>query len=202
MTPLLVVVNAGLAPKTLQEFTAYAKQKPGAVTFASAGPGSIGQLVGFWVQSETGTRMLEVPYKGVNAEIPDLISGQVMVSFPVPQVVTAAIKAGKLRALAVLGDKRLAGLPDVPTSAEAGLPGVQALAWNGIFAPAGTPRPVIEALHRELVKAYNSPEIKAQVEATGSYIAADTPEEFAAFIRDEKAKWGKVGRDAGIQPQR
>ena len=201
MTPLLIVVNAGFAPQTLQELVAYAKAKPGAVTFASAGPGSIGQLVGFWVQSETGTRMLEVPYKGVNAEIPDLISGQVQVSFPVPQVVTAAVKAGKLRALAVLGEKRLAGLRDVPTSAEAGLPGVQALAWNGIFAPAGTPRPVIEVLHRELVKAYNAPETKAQVEATGSYVAADTPEEFAAFIRAEVAKYQKLGRAAGIKPQ-
>jgi tripartite-type tricarboxylate transporter receptor subunit TctC len=89
----------------------------------------------------------------------------------------------------------------VPTAAEAGLPPFEATVWNGIFAPAGTPRPVIDILHRELVKAYNAPEIKAQVEATGSYVAADTPEQFAAFIRAEVAKWGKVGRAAGIKPQ-
>jgi len=142
-----------------------------------------------------------VPYKGVNAEIPDLIAGQVMAAFVVPQVVVAPIRAGKLRALAVLSDKRLSGLPDVPTAAEAGLPPFEATVWNGIFAPAGTPRPVIDILHRELVKAYNAPEIKAQVEATGSYVAADTPEQFAAFIRAEVAKWGKVGRAAGIKPQ-
>lgn len=201
MTPLIVVVNASLPAGSLKELIAAAKSKPGALTFASAGPGSIGQLVGFWVQAESGTRMLEVPYKGVNAEVPDLMSGQVTISYIVPQVVVAPIKAGKLRALAVLSDKRLAGMADVPTTAEAGLPGVAALVWNGIFAPAGTPRPVIDVLHRELVKAYNAPEIKAQVEATGSYVAADTPEEFAAFIRAEVAKWGKVGRAAGIKPQ-
>ncbi len=185
----------------MREFLNYGKAKPGSITYGTAGMGSSSQLVGSWLEAETGIKMLEVPYKGVNAEIPDLIAGQVMAAFVVPQVVVAPIKAGKLRALAVLSDRRLAGLPDVPTSAEAGLPGVEATVWNGIFAPAGTPRPVIDVLHRELVKAYNAPEIKAQVEATGSYVAADTPEEFAAFIRAEVAKWGKVGRAAGIKPQ-
>jgi tripartite-type tricarboxylate transporter receptor subunit TctC len=200
MTPLVVVVNPSL-PATMKEFLGFAKTKPGAVTYGTAGIGSSSQLVGAWLESETGIKMLEVPYKGVNAEIPDVIAGQVMAAFVVPQVVVAPIKAGKLRALAVLSDKRLSGLPDVPTAAEAGLPPFEATVWNGIFAPAGTPRSVIDILHRELVKAYNSPEIKAQVEATGSYVAADTPEEFAAFIRAEVAKWGKVGRAAGIKPQ-
>ena len=201
MTPLVAVVNPSVPAASLKELISEAKSKPGSLTFASAGTGSISQLVGVWVQSETGTKMLEVPYKGVNAELPDLTSGQVQISYIVPQVVLAAVKAGKLRALAVLSDKRINTFPDVPTSAEAGLPGVEAIVWNGIFAPAGTPRPVIDVLHRELVKAYNAPEIKAQVEATGSYVAADTPDEFAAFIRAETAKWGKVGRAAGIKPQ-
>ena len=200
MTPLVMVINPSFPARSLREFVNEGKAKPGAITYGSAGPGSSSQLVASWLESETGIKMLEVPYKGVNAEIPDLIAGQVMAAFVVPQVVVAPIKAGRLRALAVFGDKRLPGLPDVPTSAEAGLPGVEALVWNGIFAPAGTPRPVIDILHRELVKAYNAPEIKAQVEATGSYVAADTPEEFAAFIRAEVAKWGKVGRAAGIKP--
>ena len=200
MTPLVVVVNPSL-PATMKEFLGFARTKPGAVTYGTAGIGSSSQLVGAWLESETGIKMLEVPYKGVNAEIPDLIAGQVTAAFVVPQVVIAPIKAGKLRALAVLSDKRISALPDVPTTAEAGLPPFEATVWNGIFAPAGTPRPVIDILHRELVKAYNAPEIKAQVEATGSYVAADTPEEFAAFIRAEVAKWGKVGRAAGIKPQ-
>jgi len=200
MTPLVVVVNPSL-PATMKEFLGFAKAKPGTVTYGTAGIGSSSQLVGAWLESETGIKMLEVPYKGVNAEIPDVIAGQVMAAFVVPQVVVAPIRAGKLRALAVLSDKRLPGLSDVPTAAEAGLPAFEATVWNGIFAPAGTPRAVIDILHRELVKAYNAPEIKAQVEATGSYVAADTPEEFAAFIRAEVAKWGKVGRAAGIKPQ-
>jgi tripartite-type tricarboxylate transporter receptor subunit TctC len=201
MTPLVLVVNPSVPAASLQDFISYAKAKPGAVTVASAGTGSIGQLVGHWVQAETGTKMLEVPYKGVNAELPDLTSGQVLATYIVPQVVVAAVKSGKLRALAVLSDKRINTFPDVPTSAEAGLPNVQAIVWNGIFAPAGTPRPVIDVLHRELVKAYNAPEIKGQVEATGSTVATDTPEEFAAFIRAETEKWGRVGRAAGIKPQ-
>jgi tripartite-type tricarboxylate transporter receptor subunit TctC len=200
MTPLVMVVNPSL-PATMKEFLGFAKTKPGAVTYGTAGIGSSSQLVGAWLEAETGIKMLEVPYKGVNAEIPDLIAGQVMAAFVVPQVVVAPIRAGKLRALAVLSDKRLPGLSDVPTAAEAGLPPFEATVWNGIFTPAGTPRAVIDVLHRELVKAYNAPEIKAQVEATGSYVAADTPEEFAAFIRAEVAKWGKVGRAAGIKPQ-
>jgi len=200
MTPLVAVINPSVPAASLKELIDLGKKKPGSITYGSAGPGSSSQLVATWLESETGVKLLEVPYKGVNAELPDLVAGQIMAAFVVPQVVVAPVKAGKLRALAVLGDKRLAGLPDVPTSAEAGLPGVEALVWNGIFAPAGTPRPVIDILHRELVKAYNAPEIKAQVEATGSYVAADSPDEFAAFIRAEVAKWGKVGRSAGIKP--
>ncbi len=200
MTPLVMIVNPSM-PATLKEFVGVAKAKPGGITYGTAGQGSSSQLVGAWLESETGIRMLEVPYKGVNAEIPDVVAGQVMAAFVVPQVVIAPIRAGRLRALAVLGDKRLSGLPEVPTSAEAGLPGVEVFVWNGVFAPAGTPRPVIEVLHRELVKAYNAPEIKAQVEATGSYVAADTPEEFAAFIRAEVAKYARLGRAAGIKPQ-
>jgi tripartite-type tricarboxylate transporter receptor subunit TctC len=199
MTPLMLVVNPALPVASLREFLDQAKAKPGELTFASAGPGSIGQLVGFWVQSAAGVRMLEVPYKGVNAEIPDLIGGQVAASYIVPQVVSAPVKAGKLRALAVFAPSRISLLPDVPTSAEAGLPAVQAIVWNGIFVPAGTPPAVIQVLHRELVRAYNAPEIKAQVEATGGYVAADTPEEFAALIRAENEKWGKIGREAGIK---
>jgi len=200
MTPLVMVINPSFPASSLRQFVDHARTKPGFVTYGTAGLGSSSQLVGSWLESETGIKMLEVPYKGVNAEIPDLVAGQVMAAFVVPQVVVAPIKAGKLRALAVLSERRLSGLPDVPTSAEAGVPALEATVWNGIFAPAGTPRPVIDVLHRELVKAYNAPEIKAQVEATGSYVAADTPEEFAAFIRAEVAKWGKVGRAAGIKP--
>jgi len=133
--------------------------------------------------------------------LPDLLGGQVLAGYLVPNVLVAPIKSGKLRALAVTGSTRLAILPDVPTMAEAGLPGVEAIVWNGIFVPAGTPQPAIQVLHRELVRAFNSPDVKDQLLQTGSDVAGDSPEEFAAFVRAENAKWSKVIRDAGIKVQ-
>ena len=201
MTPLVMVVNASVSVKTVKEFIALAKAKPDALTYGSGGPASISQLVGEWVKSESGIKVLEVPYKGVNAEIPDLLSGTISAAYVVPQVITAHIKSGKLRALAIAGPSRLALLPDVPTTAEAGLPGVEAIVWNGLFAPAGTPPPVLQILHREIVKAYNAPDVKKQVLDTGSEVVGDTPEQFAAFVRSESAKWSKVIREANIKPE-
>jgi tripartite-type tricarboxylate transporter receptor subunit TctC len=201
MTPLVMVVHPSLPVYSLKDFISRSREKPDSITYASGGPGSISQLVGEWIKSDAKIRVLEVPYKAVNAEIPDLLGGQVMAAYIVPQVVVAAIKSGKLRAIAVTAPARLAMFPDVPTTAEAGLPGIEAIVWNGIFVPAGTPRPVIQILHRELVKAYNAPDVKSQVLNTGSEVAADTPEEFAAFVRSESAKWGKVIRDANIKAE-
>jgi tripartite-type tricarboxylate transporter receptor subunit TctC len=201
MTPLVMVVHPSLKVRTLVDYIQVAKAKPGGLTYASSGPGSINQLVGEWLKTETGAQITEVPYKAVNAELPDLIGGQVMTAFVVPQVIVASVKSEKLRALAVLGPERLDVLPGVPTTAEAGLPVLQAIVWNGIFVPAGTPRPVVQALHREVVRAYNAPDIQQQVTNTGSYVAADTPEEFAAFIRTENEKWAKVIREAKIKAE-
>jgi tripartite-type tricarboxylate transporter receptor subunit TctC len=200
MTPLVMVVHPSLGVQSVKQFVELARARPDALTYASGGPGSISQLVGEWIKFEAGIKVLEVPYKAVNAEIPDVLAGQVTTAYVVPQVVATHIKSGKLRALAVTGALRLAMFPDVPTTAEAGLPGIEAIVWNGIFVPAGTPRPVVRVLHRELVKAYNAPDVKGQVLNTGSEVAADTPEEFAAFVRSESAKWGKVIRDANIKP--
>jgi len=201
MTPLVMTVNASVDAKSVKEFVALARSKPDALTYGSGGPGSISQLVGEWVKSEAGIKVLEVPYKGVNAEIPDLLTGVVATAYVVPQVIVSHIRSGKLRALAVAGPSRLALLPEVPTTAEAGLPGIEAIAWNGIFARAGTPQPVLQTLHREIVKAYNAPDVKKQVQETGGYVVADTPEEFAAFVRSESAKWSKVIREANIKPE-
>src|SRR5688572_1196022 len=133
MTPLVMVTHPSLKVKTVIDYVQLAKQKPGGLTYASAGPGSISQLVGEWMKSETGTDILEVPYKGVNAELPDLIGGQVHTAFVVPQVIVSPVKGEKLRALAVMGPARLNVLPEVPTMREAGMPGVEAIVWNGIF---------------------------------------------------------------------
>lgn len=199
MTPYIIVVHPGVPAQSLKELLDQAKARPESVSYASHGPGSLSNLLGEWLKIEWGARLLEVPYKGVNSEIPDLQGGQVMSAFIVPQVVAAAIKAGKLRVLAVTARERLAILPEVPTTAEAGVPGLEAVVWNGIFVPAGTPPGVVQVLHRELVRAYNAPEIREQLRAGGSYAAADTPEEFAAFVRAEKEKWGRVIREAGVK---
>lgn len=201
MTPLLLVVNPGVPARTLAEFFDYAKTHPDALSYASHGPGSVSQLAAEMLKKERGIRLLEVPYKGVNSELPDLAGGQLSSAFPVPQVVLGSLRSGKLRALAVMARERLAILPEVPSMGEAGLPELEAIAWNGIFVPAGTPPAVVQTLHREIVKAYTAPEIVEQVRSGGSYVAADTPEEFAAFIRAEKAKWGKVIQEAGIKAQ-
>jgi tripartite-type tricarboxylate transporter receptor subunit TctC len=201
MTPLVMVVNASVPARSVKEYVALAKAKPDAVTYASGGPASISQLVGEWVKSDEKIKVLEVPYKAVNAEIPDLLAGTVMTAYVVPQVIVSHVKSGKLRALAIAGPSRVALLPGVPTAAEAGLPGIEAIVWNGIFVPAGTPRPIIDVLHRELVKAYNAPDVKKQVLDTGSEVAADTPEEFAAFVDADTAKWTKVIREAKIKPE-
>jgi tripartite-type tricarboxylate transporter receptor subunit TctC len=201
MTPLLVVVNPAVPARTLGEFLEAAKAKPEGFSYAAHGPGSISQLVGEMLKLERGVRLLEVPYKGVNSEIPDLTGGQLNVGFMVPQVVLAGIRSGKLRVLAVLSNERLDILPDVPTVKELGMPQLEAVAWNGIFVPAGTPQPVIQSLHRELVRAYTAPEVREQLHGGGAYAAADTPEEFAAFVRAEKEKWGRVIREAGIRSQ-
>jgi len=201
MTPLLAVVNPSVPARTFVEFLELAKAKPDSLSYAAHGPGAVSQLVGEMVKMERGARLLEVPYKGVNSEIPDLQGGQLSAAFLVPQVVTAAIRSGKLRALAVMGPERLPILPDVPSVAELGMPQLEATAWNGIVVAAGTPPSVVQALHRELVKAYNAPDVKEQLRNGGAYAAADTPEQFGAFIRAEKEKWGRVIREAGIKAQ-
>jgi tripartite-type tricarboxylate transporter receptor subunit TctC len=199
MTPLLWVVNPAVPAQSVQEYLSYAKANPGKLTYASHGPGSVSQLVGEMLKQEHAVRLLEVPYKGVNSELPDLQGGQLSTAFPVPQVVLGAIRGGKLRALAVMGRDRLDILPNVPSVAELGMPQLEAIAWNGIFVPTGTPADVVQTLHRELVRAYTAPEVRDQLRAGGSYAAADTPEEFAAFVRAEQEKWSRVIREAGIK---
>ena len=201
MTPLVIVVNPALQVASLRELLEKAKANPDGLTYASGGPGSITELLAEWIKSTSGVRILEVPYKSVGAEVPDLLSGQVNMGLIVPQSVMAPVRAGKLRALAVSGATRISAFPDVPTLQEAGLPGVEAIVWNGLFVPAGTPPAVIQVLHREVARAYNAPDVKEQVARTGSEVAADTPEEFATFVRNENAKWTKVIRDSGIKPE-
>ena len=201
LSPLVMVIHPGVAANTLQEYLQLAKSKPGMLTYASAGPGSITQLLGEWIKSRSGASILDVPYKSVGAEMPDLLGGQIKTAYLAANAIAAHVQAGKLRGLAVAHRTRLAVVRDVPTTAEAGLPGVEASAWGGYVAPVGTPQPIIQTLNRELVRAFNAPDVREQVAASGAEIAGGSPEEFAAVIRSEMAKWGKIIKDAGIKAQ-
>ncbi len=199
ITPLVLVVHPSVNAKNIKELLALAKAQPELLTYASGGAGSITQLLGELVKTTAGVNLREVPYKAIGAELPDLLAGHVMAAYLAPVVVAQHIKSGKLRALGVAGGKRVGLIADVPTLSEAGLPGVEASGWNGIFVPAGTPPAVIARLQTDIAKIFAAPAYKAQATERGSELGGETPEEFAAFVRAEIVKWGKVIKDAKIK---
>lgn len=201
LSPLVMVVHPGVPANTLQEYLALAKAKPGALTYASAGPGSITQLLGEWIKLRSGTNILDVPYKSVGAEMPDLLGGQIHTAYLVATVVVAHVQSGKLRGLAHSGRSRMPIFKELPTMNEAGLPGLEASAWSGYVVPAGVPQPVIQRLNRELLRAFSAPEIRDQATMTGTEVVGGRPEDFAAFIRAEIVKWGRIIQEAGIKPR-
>jgi tripartite-type tricarboxylate transporter receptor subunit TctC len=194
-----VVVTQVAHPATLREFIAAAKAKPGVMNFGSGGSGTSNHLAGELFNILAGTNLTHVPYKGVNLAMQDVMAGRIdLVVIGVPAA-APHVKAGKLHALAVIAPQRLPALPDVPTVAEAGLPGFEVTTWYGILAPAGTPRPIIARLNAELVKAMHSPEMKERLAGIGTEPVTNTPEEFAAYIHAEIAKWGDVIRKANLR---
>jgi len=201
VTPLVMVVHPSVPANNLKEYIALGKAQPQLLNFASGGTGSITQLLGEKLKSAAGIGSREIPYKAIGAELPDLLAGHVMTAYLSPVVVAQHIRAGKLRALGVAAPRRLAIIPDVPSLAEAGLPGVEASGWNGLFVPAGTPKAVIARLQAETAKVLASAAIKADSVNLGYELGGESPEEFAAFIRAEAAKWGKVIKDAGIKAE-
>ena len=200
-TPLVMVVHPSVSANNLKEYIALAKAQPQLLTFASGGTGAITQLLGEKIKSAAGINLREIPYKAIGAEMPDLLAGHVMTAFLAPVVVAQHIRSGKLRALGVAASKRFSFLADVPTIAEAGLPGVEAAGWNGLFVPAGTPREVILRLQGEVAKILASPPFKADAIQQGYEFGGESPEQFAAFIRAEMNKWGQVIKDANIKLQ-
>lgn len=193
-----VVLTQVNHPATLQEFIATARAK-GTMNFGSGGSGTSNHLAGELFNLLTGAKLTHIPYKGVNLAMQDVMAGRI--DFVVIGVPAAAphVKSGRLRALAVIAKERLPALPDVPTVAEAGLPGFEVTTWYGILAPAGTPRPVVARLNGELVKVMHSPEMKERLAGIGTDPVTSTPEEFAAYIQAEIAKWGDVIRKAGLK---
>ncbi len=197
--PNVMVTHPSVPAHTLQEFIALAKSKPGGMNFGSGGAGTSNHAAGELFNIVAGVKLVHVPYKGVNLAMNDVLAGQIqLVVIGVPAA-GPHIKAGRLRALAVIAPQRLPALPDVPTVAEAGLPNFEVTTWYGVLAPAGTPKAIVGRLNSELVRIMHSPELKDRLAAMATEPATGTPEEFAEFIKRETAKWGEVVRQAGLK---
>ena len=181
--PGVVVVHPSLPVKTLQEFIAYAKERPGQIDYASSGNGSGQHLFAALLASMTGLKMNHIPYRGSGQATTDLLAGQVQMSIPGLAGMLGHIRAGKLRPLAVTGARRAHQLPDIPTVSEAGVPGYEAYVWMGLLAPRGTPAAIVERLHREIVAVLAADEVKAYFGAASIEAVGSTPAEFAAFFR-------------------
>jgi tripartite-type tricarboxylate transporter receptor subunit TctC len=197
--PLLLVTHPSVPAKNLRELTALARAKPGKLTYGSAGSGSSNHMIGELYKAAAGIDMVHIPYKGGAPALVALMSGDV--DMVVAQVPSGAvlIKAGRVRGIAVSGDKRSPALPDVPTMIESGLPGFDATSWYCVVAPAGTPKPVIARLHAELVKALNSPDVRKRLIDEGADVQTTTPEELMAFVRSEIPKWEKAVKLSGAK---
>lgn len=197
--PNVMVTHPSVPAQSLGEFIALAKGRPGGMNFGSGGSGTSNHLGGELFNIVAGVKLVHVPYKGVNLAMNDVLAGQIhLVIIGVPAA-APHIKAGRLRALAIIAPQRAPALPDVPTAAEAGLPNFEVTTWYGVLAPAGTPRPIINRLNAELARAMHAPELKERLAAMATDPVTSTPEEFADYIRQEIAKWGKVVRDAGLK---
>ena len=199
VVPLVFVVNPTVPAQTLQELIALAKAKPGELTFASSGNGGPQHLAGELFQRLAGVKMLHVPYKGSGPAMTDLIGGQVLTMIETAPAALPFIRAGKLRALAAANEHRIPMLPDLPSAAEAGLPGFEVNSMFGVMAPAGTPRPIVMRLNAEIVKALALPAVKEKLLQQGAIATPTTPEEARARIRAEVAKWAKVIREGDIR---
>jgi tripartite-type tricarboxylate transporter receptor subunit TctC len=195
--PYVLVVNPQLPVRSVQELIALAKAQPGKIDYASSGNGSAQHLVSALFASMAGIDLNHVPYKGSGPAMQDLLSGQVKVSFAGIPNVMPHVKAGKLRALAVSTPKRATDLPDVPTVAEAGVPGYDATLWLALLAPAGTPSEIVQKLYTETAKVLRTPEVQQAIAPTGVEVSILGPQELPAFMRAEYEKWGKVVRDTG-----
>jgi tripartite-type tricarboxylate transporter receptor subunit TctC len=199
--PMAIATAAGKPYKNFGDVIAAAKAKPDSVTFGSIGNGSLGHLTMILVQQAAGIKLVHVPYKGGGPMTTDAIGGQTDLAIGSVAVITPHVKGGKLRAIAVTGQRRSHALPDVVTLSEQGFPGFLALAWWGVFAPAATPKPIMDKFHAELVKALNQPDVrKTLTDTLGMDLVISTPDALQKFLVAEMSRWGKVVRDNNIRP--
>jgi tripartite-type tricarboxylate transporter receptor subunit TctC len=198
--PLILVVHPSVPAKSVKELIQLAKAKPGQLNFASNGAGGSSHLAAEMFKMMTATAMVHVPYKGLSPALTDLLSGQVQLMFSSTVAILPQVRAGRLRSLALTAAKRSPALPDVPTVAESGVAGYETASWYGVLAPAGTPQPIVDRLNREIVRIVQLPEVRERLAAEGAEPVGNSPEEFAAHIKRELARWAKVIRQARIQP--
>jgi tripartite-type tricarboxylate transporter receptor subunit TctC len=198
-SPIILVAHPSVPAKSVKELIALAKSKPGQLNYASGGIGTGAHVSTELFKSMTGTDMVHVPYKGVGPAVTGLLAGQVQIMFGQLPITLPHVKAGKLRALAIASAKRSPAISDLPTVAEAGVPGFEANPWFGVAAPAGTPKEIITKLNTEIVKILNMPEIQQRLTALGAEPVGSTPEEFAAHIKAEIVKWGQVVEKSGAR---
>lgn len=195
--PYVLVVHPSLGVKSVSELVALAKAQPGKVDYASSGNGSAQHLVGALFTTMAGANLTHVPYKGSSQAMNDLIGGQVKVSFVGVPNALPNLASGKLKALGVSTAKRYSEMPDVPTIAEAGVPGYDATIWLGLLAPPGTPREIVQKLNADITKILSTPDARKLMASAGVDVATSTPEEFARLMATEMDRWGKVVRETG-----
>jgi tripartite-type tricarboxylate transporter receptor subunit TctC len=198
-TRYMMLVHPSLPAKTVKEFIAFAKPRPGQINFASSGSASGSRLAGEVFNMVAGVRMQNIPYKGGAQAVTDLIGGHVHVSFNSPNLSAPYVNSGRLRGLAIAGENRLALMPDVPTFAQAGLPAWNELAWYGLFAPADTPRAVVDRLSSEIARIQAAADVRDVLDKQGLESFVTTPEQFATFLRTETAKIAKLVKSANLK---
>jgi len=200
-SPLMLLVHPSLPVKSVKELIALAKSRPGQLTFGSAGAGTALHLAQELFKVVAGIDVIHVPYKGGGPAVTALVSGEVAMSFLTPATIAPFVQAGKVRALAITGEKRYSGFPDLPTLVESGIRGADAEPWWGFVAPAATPPAIVARLNEIFVKQINAPEMHKRLVDAAFVPVANTPEEYAAFLRADTIKWGKAIKGAGIQAQ-
>lgn len=196
--PNVLLVHPSVPANNLQELVRYVKANPGKLSFASAGVGTSAHLTGELLKSVTGIDFPHIPYKGTSQVYPDLLTGRVSMLFDAAYVAAPRVRAGELKALAIADTVRAAALPEVPTMEEAGAPGVAISSWYGLMAPVGTPPAIITGLNREIAKMLQMPDTLARFAPMGVVALGGTPEQFAAQIKSDLAKWGKLIKETGI----
>lgn len=196
--PLVLVVPPSMPARSVKELIAVARAKPGQLNFGSGGNGSAQHLAGEMFKVLTATNITHIPYKGAAPATTDLIGGQLQMMFTGALAIMPHVKSGKLRALAVTSAKRASGIPDLPTMIETGVPGYEVSSWNGVLAPAKTPRKIVMQLNSELLRALDDPALRERLSGQGLEIITTTPDEFGTFIRAELARWSRVVKQSGM----